>query len=244
MRSVRIPASDPVLNDIMTAKDVAQYLRMNERTVLKLAQEGKIPATKVASQWRFMRHVLEEWLESKMQVQTGPYVDDAAEFERTSLKVRDLLVPELVRPQLESVSKADVIAEMVNVLAETPRLKHKGGILLKALLERERLCSTGLGRGYAFLHPRRALINLVSRPMLAVGRSVGGIDFAALDGKPTFIFYLVCAPNDSIHLKMMAALARVSARQDLLPGLRKARGAQGVYDVLLECEALEDRQEE
>jgi len=231
--------SDVAINDIMTVKDVAQYLKMNERTVLKLANEGQIPATKVASQWRFMRRVLDEWLETQMQMQTGPFVQDLDEFARLQFLVRDIVTPELVKPHLSALTKSDAIAEMARIPVEAGRIRHKESIFLKALLERERLCSTGLGRGFAFLHPRRALVNLVTQPLVAVGRSVAGVDFAALDGKSTHIFFLVCAPNDSVHLRVMAALARLGSHPGLLADLCKAPGAADICDVLSCAEALQ-----
>ena len=48
---------------LMTVKEVAEYLRLDERTVYRMARKGKIPAYKVAGQWRFKKELIEKWLE-------------------------------------------------------------------------------------------------------------------------------------------------------------------------------------
>ena len=52
-------------NEIMTAQEVAQYLRLSTATVYKLAQAGKIPATRVGRAWRFKRELLDEWIKQQ-----------------------------------------------------------------------------------------------------------------------------------------------------------------------------------
>ena len=63
--------------EIMTLKDLAEYLRMNERTVAKLVQEGKVPGLKVASQWRFSREAIDSWFAGQMQQRVGVRGDGA-----------------------------------------------------------------------------------------------------------------------------------------------------------------------
>lgn len=55
-------------NDLMTAKEVASFLRINEYTLYRLVSQKKLPAIKVGSQWRFQRRILEQWLKKNMNV--------------------------------------------------------------------------------------------------------------------------------------------------------------------------------
>jgi len=57
---------------IMTLREVAQYLGLHVMTVYKLTRGGQMPAVKIGGQWRFKRDVLDEWLESQMQRRAGP----------------------------------------------------------------------------------------------------------------------------------------------------------------------------
>ena len=54
------------MSEIMTIKDVADYIKMNERTVYKLANNAKIPAVRLSNQWRFKKNTIDEWLEAQM----------------------------------------------------------------------------------------------------------------------------------------------------------------------------------
>ena len=60
--------SDPVDNEIMTLSEVASYLKIAEKTVSRMITRGEIPCTKVASQWRFMKSMIDDWLISRMNV--------------------------------------------------------------------------------------------------------------------------------------------------------------------------------
>lgn len=60
-------------DDVMTLKEVAQYLGLHVMTVYKLTREGRVPAAKIGGQWRFKRNVLDEWLESQMSQDTGEF---------------------------------------------------------------------------------------------------------------------------------------------------------------------------
>ena len=51
---------------LMTVKEVAEYLQLDEHTIYRMAREGKIPAFKVANQWRFKREMIEEWLQRQI----------------------------------------------------------------------------------------------------------------------------------------------------------------------------------
>jgi excisionase family DNA binding protein len=57
---------DEMMTDIMTIKEVADYLKINEKTIYKLAKEKRIPAFKVGGNWRFKKNTIDEWIEKNM----------------------------------------------------------------------------------------------------------------------------------------------------------------------------------
>lgn len=218
--------------EIMTLKDVAEYLRVNERTVAKMAQEGRIPSTKVASQWRFSKEAIDDWFVDRMRLAGTAIGNGAPRFE-----LAKLLRSDLVKLELESRSKDAVLEEMSALLTQG-RVVTSRKRLLKVLRERERLCSTGVGRGTAFLHPRKVIPELVSEPALAFGRSSQGIEFDAVDGKPVHFFFLDCATSERMHLSILARLSRILADDKILLKLTKAGRADEVVAAL---EAAEGR---
>jgi len=216
--------------EIMTLKDVAGYLRMNERTIAKLAQEGRLPGFKVASQWRFSKESIDSWLGREMR--TGAVATETA---ARPPKVAALLAADAIVLYLKSRTKDGILTEMTNVLVQAGRITS-GPVLLAALREREKLCSTGVGRGIAFLHPRHVISDIAREPVLAFGRSLEGVDFDAVDAARVHFFFLDCAPSDGLHLAMLARLSRLLADDSFLERLRRMQSSEEVIDAVRDAE--------
>ena len=56
---------------LLTVKEIAEYLQLDEHTIYRMARKGKIPAFKVAGQWRFKKELIEKWLEKKMETSSS-----------------------------------------------------------------------------------------------------------------------------------------------------------------------------
>lgn len=216
--------------EIMTLKDLADYLRMNERTIAKLVQEGVIPGLKVASQWRFTREAIDNWFAGQLQ-QRGQ-----ASEEVVKPVVWSLLSAGAIDLHLKSRTKDGILVEMVDKLASAGRINGTQA-LVTALRDRERLCSTGIGRGIAFLHPRHVISEVVKEPVLGFGRSDAGIDFQAVDGEPVRLFFLDCAPSERMHLAVLARLSRILADQKLLERLLTVEKAEEAVEAIRQAES-------
>src|SRR5215470_13038278 len=113
----------------------------------------------------------------------------------------------MVVPAVRGRTKGDIINELAGVVAAGhPEIDRAR--LVQALEDRERLNSTALGEGIAIPHGK---LPGLKRVVAAFGRSTGGIDFSSLDGKPTHLFFLLVAPEDSAgaHLKALARISRL-----------------------------------
>jgi PTS system nitrogen regulatory IIA component len=134
------------------------------------------------------------------------------------MRVAEFLREDLVLGDLAAADKAGVLAELCAAVSRVYTLLPQGR-LLEVLLEREKLGSTGIGEGVAIPHGKLAGVPGV---IAAFGRSKAGIDFAAVDGKPARLFFLLFAPENSagIHLKALARISRLlrsaSFRQSIL----------------------------
>ena len=106
------------------------------------------------------------------------------------MKIIDILEPECILPNLQAANKRGVLEEMAAALVSG----HKEVDLktvVEVLLERERLGSTGIGDNIAIPHGK---LSQLSRMLLAFGRSVKGVEFDSMDGKPSHLFFLLLAP--------------------------------------------------
>jgi len=123
------------------------------------------------------------------------------------MKIVDFLNEKAISADLKSTSKEGVIRELVDLLAKAEGIKNKED-LVKVLLGREALGSTGIGQGVGIPHGKT---DSVKRLVAAFGVCHQGVNFDALDGEPVYLFFLLVAPEDSAgpHLKGLARISRL-----------------------------------
>jgi PTS system nitrogen regulatory IIA component len=151
------------------------------------------------------------------------------------MKVIDFLKPEAVIAQLAAKTKPGVLAELSSHLAGTvPGVDAEA--LRKVLEEREQLASTAIGDGIAIPHGK---LDSVGHLVGALGRTVGGIEFESIDGKPTNLVFMLVAPASStgVHLKALARLSRLFRDPDFRKRLLEAPTAEAMYQVIMEEDA-------
>ena len=125
------------------------------------------------------------------------------------MKIMDFLNKKAITANLESKDKKDVIRELMDLLVKSGEIKSQDkGSIVKVLLDREVLGSTGIGQGIGIPHGKA---KNVKKLIAACGISKDGINFDSLDGEPTHIFFLLLAPQDSAgpHLKALARISRL-----------------------------------
>ena len=121
--------------------------------------------------------------------------------------ITDFLKEDCIVINMKSREKKGALSELLKLLETNNYIKDSNEIL-EAILEREKLGSTGIGQGIAVPHTKTDQIeNLVG----AVGISNSGISFDSLDGEPVNVIFLIIAPTKSIglHLKALAKIARL-----------------------------------
>lgn len=130
---------------------------------------------------------------------------------------------------LEEGQKEQALGKLVDVLAASPCIRDKAE-LAQAILEREKLMSTGIGLGLAVPHVR---LESVSELIMAVGISTDGIaDYESLDDKPVHLIFMIAAPAGQ-HAAYLRLLSVISSRAKALNGrLLECRDAETFYGVL------------
>jgi mannitol/fructose-specific phosphotransferase system IIA component (Ntr-type) len=120
------------------------------------------------------------------------------------MKLREFFTAEAVNLDLESLSKDDLLKELVRLL----ELDEKSeAILFKTLKRRENLGSTGIGKGIAIPHCRSLVVN---RLRLAYGRKPDGVDFKAIDNEPVHNFFLIVAPPLEVSNQYLPVLGKIA----------------------------------
>jgi excisionase family DNA binding protein len=218
-------------DNIMTLGEMADYLKIAKRSLLRMAQHGDIPSTKIASQWRFMRSVIDDWMISRMKNLPRTELEKLVKTERLPLPLYRLLPPELVRLDIRAGTKKEVLEQLIDALVKAALVGEPEEFLQK-LLEREEMVSTAIFPGIALPHFRKPEEYQLPEPRIVLGLCRQGTDFDSLDGKPTYALFLICASNVVIHLKVIAELALLFRRPDLVERLLAARDAHQALEVL------------
>jgi PTS system nitrogen regulatory IIA component len=148
------------------------------------------------------------------------------------MKIAELLVPQYVLAELKGQTKPEILKELAKALGDG-QSGVKPEDLDDVLSERERLGSTAIGDGIAIPHGK---IQGIKQIVGVFGRSTKGVDFDSLDGKPTHLFFLLVAPEDSasLHLKALARVSRLFRDNTFRDNLMKARDAEEIYRLILE----------
>jgi len=151
-----------------------------------------------------------------------------------SVKIAEMLDPAAIVAELKGTGKREVLVELTEaLLAANPGLNREE--VLRVLLERESLGSTGIGDGVAIPHGK--LRNL-ERQLIAFGLSRKGVDFDAMDGKPARLFFLLIAPEESvgIHLKTLARISKLLKASHARERLQSATDRQQIFSIISEEE--------
>jgi len=154
------------------------------------------------------------------------------------MKMKDFVVRDAILANLESADRNGVIKELVGALVKAGALQRDDSdAVVRAITEREKQGTTGFGKGVAVPHIKHAK---VPRMMAAIGRSAGGIDFAALDRAPVYAVVLLCSPADKPdeHLQAMESIFRHLQRDNFRRFLRQSETSQAILELIEEADEL------
>ncbi|HUS32953.1 MAG TPA: PTS sugar transporter subunit IIA [Kofleriaceae bacterium] len=218
---------------LLTIHELAVYLHLDEPTVNKLVAAGKIPAVQLDRQWRFKKASIDEWIEEQLVGDDESFVDVP---DGMKLPLEDLLPDQAIIPNLRATTPIAVIDELAARAYTNGWLADKPWFV-GAVVERESLSSTAMEGGVAFLHTRAKDKGKIARPFMVVGRSWEGISFGAVDGNPTYLFFLLGLKYDRLHLPILGRLARALRNPATIAKLRSLQSPDQVRAVLLKEDA-------
>ena len=151
------------------------------------------------------------------------------------MHIVDLIQRDMLIPALSSSSKTGIIKELAAHLSARHDDVDREA-LTRVLIDREGLASTAIGEGVAIPHGK---LPTVSEIHACVGRAPQGVDFDSMDGQPTYLFFVLVAPEHSTgaHLKALARISRVFKDVEFRRRLLKAPNADAMYEIIAEEDA-------
>jgi fructose-specific phosphotransferase system IIA component len=152
------------------------------------------------------------------------------------MKFADFVIPEAICAQLNATDKEGAIREMVQCLLNAGRIQaDEMESIVKAILKREELGSTGIGRGVAVPHTKHPSVD---RLVGTVAVSSQGVDFASLDGETVQLFFLLISPPDcpGDHLRALENISRQLRDDTFCRFLKQAKSAEDIQQLLDEAD--------
>jgi mannitol/fructose-specific phosphotransferase system IIA component (Ntr-type) len=148
------------------------------------------------------------------------------------MRMSDFVVRDSIAVPLNATTKESVIREMVEGLRAAGQFKGADvEDIIRAILKRELLGSTGIGRGVAIPHTKHAS---VEKLVGTVAVSASGVAFESLDGEPVFVFVLLISPQDrpGDHLRALENVSRSLRNDHFVNELRNAKTRERVIELL------------
>jgi len=150
------------------------------------------------------------------------------------MKVSELLKPEFVIADLKGETKEDIINELIDLFKSDNRVEDVEKVRT-AVIEREKVMSTGVGKGFATPHGKTHAVNEI---VGAFGRIKDGIDYESLDGNPVNLIFLLVGKDNliSTHIKLLSRISRLMNKDDFRHRLLEAKDEKEIINLFTEEE--------
>jgi len=216
----------------LTVQNVAELLNVSEKTVYRWLNDQSLPGYRVSGQYRFNRAEVLEWATSR-RINVSPKIFQEPESDGTPLPVlSEALLAGGIHYRVGGTDKESVLRAVVETMRLPDEVDRE--FLVRVLLAREALGSTGIGDGIAIPHVRNPVVLHVSKPMVSLCFLEQPVDFAAIDGRPVYALFSLVSPTVRGHLHLLsrlayalrdkgvtAVIARQGSREEILNELRR-----------------------
>ena len=145
------------------------------------------------------------------------------------MKVSELLNPGVIISDLKGNKKEDVINELVDLFKNDSRVQDLDKVR-SAVLDREKIMSTGVGKGFAIPHGKT---NSISDIIAAFGKTRNPVDYDALDNQPVHLVFLLVGKDNLVskHIKLLSRISRMMNKDDFRNSLLEANSVEEILDI-------------
>jgi len=218
-------------NAVMTTKELAEYIKVNEKTVIKLAKNSQIPGVKIGNQWRFYLTSIDNYLQDKIISAPDRELDLIINTASDIIPLSRLTNDNLIKLNFEGKYVESALSELAKI-AYGNKLTRSMENLLVQLKRREKMFSTAIGNGVVIPHPRHPSPDLFKKPNIIILRSKIGIDYNTPDDKPVHIFFMICAPNEFVHIRLLAKISKLLQGANIIKALMDAKNNKQILQIL------------
>ena len=212
----------------------AKALNTSKEMLLRWARQGAIPAVELNGQYRFEKKALETWAKRRHM----PVRFDAVKSDPPVDPMRVSLLAAMQGGGIYFGIEGDTVESVFRAAIERLSLPESidKKVLLKRLLERESLASTGIGHGVAIPHPRHPLDNIPAGGIICTCFLKQPVDFHSVDGGPVGVMFIMMSPGTKRHLEMLSRLTFCLHDVGFLPNLKSCNNAEGFLTLVQQVE--------
>lgn len=217
----------------LSVKDVAELLKVSEKTIYRMIQSESIPCFRVGGQWRFDRREIASWIEDARACKTP--IETIAEKDEEALSVAEFVQRGGIFFDVPGSTKEDALRQCLERITEAmPHIDTAG--LFDAILERETLCSTAVGHGVALPHPR-VFGKFTAESHIAFCRLRKPVPFGAIDNEDVDTLFFIFPKNERRFLRTQAKLLRLLHDDDVLMCLKQSSSSTNILSLIAQKES-------
>jgi fructose-specific phosphotransferase system IIA component len=151
------------------------------------------------------------------------------------MKISDILTEDLVVTGLEGKTKDDIIDRLIDIVASSPKVLDKEKVR-RAIFEREKIMSTGVGNGFAIPHGKT---DAVTDIVAAFAVTSEPIDYQSLDEKPVRLVFLLVGKDNLVgpHIKLLSRISRLMNKEEFRQRLLQQRTPHDILELFRQEEA-------
>jgi PTS system nitrogen regulatory IIA component len=225
----------------MTIHEVAQCLNLHVSTIERWIRQGRIPIQKTGNGYIFNESALKKWAKMYRLPFSMPEKLKSQEQEEKPENLlyamkRGGVLYDLKGDDMETALKSAV--DHLPVLTKTSKKE-----LYRLLLERERLTSTGIGKGIAIPHPRDPLSDTLKNPLISTCFLENPVDFGAVDDRPVFVLFILLSQSIEIHLHLLSRFSFCVRDNSFVEFLKKSPDEASFFAKIADFEKQLDRAE-
>jgi len=220
----------------LTINKIAERLGLPTATMDRWIRQGRIPVQKSGIECIFRQSVLKKWAEAHNL--------EFAISKKNSIKSEDTVLENLLqvmkRGGVFHHIQDDTVEGVLKSAADNMihfSIDEKEKIFLK-LLEREKLTSTGIGRGIAIPHPRTPLTDIVIHPAITTCFFEKPVDFNAVDDRPVFVMFVLLSPSIKTHLHLLSRLSFCVRSDRFIDFLKTFPASEQLFEEIYSMEGI------
>ncbi|MGD8768614.1 MAG: PTS sugar transporter subunit IIA [Desulfobacterales bacterium] len=225
----------------MTIHEVAQCLNLHVSTIERWIRQGRIPIQKTSNGYIFRESTLKKWAAMYRLPFLIPEKVKSRGYEE---ELENLLSAMKRGGVLYDIKGDDVETALKSAVGNMPVLsKTSKKELYQLLLERERLTSTGIGKGVAIPHPRDPLSDALKSPVISTCFLEKPIDFGAVDDRPVFVMFILLSQSIKMHLHLLSRFSFCVRDNSFVEFLKASPDEASFFAKIADFEKQLDRAE-